>query len=351
MAPKGQDALLPFIGLPIVPLCSGRLASLSPSHSCTLLNLRSGKAGPMEASFRNTLQALGLELVDDDSFSLPLRDRQQQKDKLLLVPGYCHSGDAAGILAALRIVALQSLARPSPTAAAVAGGGRTNAVLAPNRVLNMNEVLEVRLMFAGRMAGLTVKQRRALRGFLLKDPELPQTIKDGGRSSDGVTLKQILSWLPLYESAASAVSNDASESAVLAALSSTQSLAIGHTLPPFQDLAGPLCAQNTSSDLVSFYMAPNRIEPKVLSAKFLANRHSAESRVMRDHLGVGEMQPTEAYQFYILPTIASHEPALRDAVVLQMLQNLPNLIQTDKSFQDFLGQVSFLPNRRVRDVQ
>lgn len=348
LAPKGQDALLPFVGLPIVPLCDGGLAPLTPSHSCTLVNIRSGKAGLADASFLTTLQALGLEVLDDDSFSLPLRDRQQQKDKLLLVPGYCHSGDAAGILNALRIVALQSLTRPPASAATAATTSRaTTTVFVPNRVLNEAEVLEVRLMFSRRMESLTVNQRRSLRATLLKDSELSQSMKNGGRSSDGITLKQILTWLPIYESAASAVLNDGAQSAVLA-LSSTQSVPTGYILPPFQDLAGALCVRKSLSELVSYFVAPQRIDPKVLSAKFLSNRHSAESRVLINFLGVSEMQPSEAYRFHILPTIAAHEPSLRDSVVLQMLHNLPNLIQNDKSFQEFVAQVSFLPNVKVR---
>lgn len=348
---KGQNPLQMFICLPIVPLVGGCLAPLTLVHSCTLVSVWAHRVGSSNGDLHKALQALGLELVDSNSFNLLAQNMLQQEGEILLVPEYCHPGDPVGVLTALKIVALQSLA-VSPQRAAAPGSVDRAAATLPgrNQPLDESEVLEVRQMFARRMAGLTVSQRRILRVFLLQDAGLSQTLRDQAQSSDSVTFQQVLTWIPFYEGAASVSVNNAFESAVRSELSLELPSSSINTLPSFQDLAGPLCVQQPSTCLVTYYIAREVISTRALPSQFLADVQTAETQFMLEHLGVKEMQPTDVYRLFILPNIAFYEPGLRDQVVLQMLLDLPNLIQGDADFEGFLRHVSFLPNRRVSCV-
>lgn len=343
---KGKGHLQLFVGLPIVPLVGGCLAPLTPVQSCTLVSVSAHRVGSSDCELHHALQALGLELVDSNSFNLLNQNMPQQEEEIWLVPEYCHPRDPVGVLTALRIVALQTLAASLQNASEPGTVGRTAAtLLARNQPLSESEVLEVRHMFVGRMAGLTVSQRRILRGFLLQDAGLSETMRDQAESSQSVTFQQVLTWLPFYEGAALVCMNDAFESAVQSAI--PLEILPSSTLPCFQDLAGPLYVSHSSTCVPCYYIAPEAISAAALPPQFVADIQTAETQFMLEHLGVKEMQATDVYRLYILPNITSYEPGLRDQVVLHMLLNLPNLIQADANFEGFLRHVSFLPNRRV----
>lgn len=298
-------ALHLFVGFPIVPVTGNKLATLQHLQSSNIVAATS----EWTPDLQRVLQALDCEILDTSGrFVLPQ------------LPEFVHAGSGPGILncltTALRIAPSQDSDRTHSAKGALSNS--RSSVLKSTTCLQQPD--------ASRVESLATADKVLLRRLLLQERWFAiQAQKDRGLTSAAL---QLLKQLPIYESAAAPMLSADSEQSPVQAESSADS----NSQAMFVNLS------------CTCYIAPPDIHPAVLDHSFIKAEGDGARKVLTKVLGVVNLTSAAIYKQFILPQLSSYPPAVRNAAMLQMLHNLPTLLQQDKGMQVVLQDTAFVPN-------
>ncbi|XP_008803352.1 sacsin [Phoenix dactylifera] len=116
-------------------------------------------------------------------------------------------------------------------------------------------------------------------------------------------------------------------------------------LPIFRVHAGGHTHTSQFSDLECFkkYLPPVGILENLLGGEFILCTSQNEEDILLRYYGIERMRKTTFYRQNVIDRVVELEPEVRDAVMLSILQDLPQLCLEDSSFKELLKRLTFVP--------